>query len=216
MRRIVLQMMTTLDGRLDDPMAWASGVDDAQYCDIDEVYASFDTVIVGRSTYNEMAAYWPGALDNAAGGPVNQAMARRMHAYRKLVITRSEGPPLSAWHNVDRIVAPTDDDLKCCLEELKAQSGADVHLAGGASLAQSVIALGLVDEFYFFVNPVASRGAVWFERLQGSQRLHFREARAYPNGVVRLHYLPSRPLNGRRPDDFTELLGQDHRSDHER
>ncbi len=28
MRKIVLQMMTTLDGRLDDPAAWVHGVSD--------------------------------------------------------------------------------------------------------------------------------------------------------------------------------------------
>jgi dihydrofolate reductase len=217
MRRIVLQMMTTLDGRLDEPMAWASSVDDAQYRDIDEVYARFDTVIVGGSTYREMAAYWPGARIDPEGGPVNRAMAHRMHAYRKLVISRSEGPSLSGWHNADRIVAPADQDLKRCLEDLKSEKGGDIHLAGGASLAQSVIALGLVDEYFFFVYPVVSRGAAWFACLLGPHRLRLREARSYPNGVVRLHYLPANALDGRRPVGFTELLahGRADGADHE-
>jgi len=30
MRKIVVQMMTTLNGRLDDPMAWVHGVRDDQ------------------------------------------------------------------------------------------------------------------------------------------------------------------------------------------
>jgi hypothetical protein len=57
MRKIVFQMMTTLDGRLDDPMAWVSSVGEDQYRAIDRIYARYDTVLVGRTTYEEMAAY---------------------------------------------------------------------------------------------------------------------------------------------------------------
>jgi hypothetical protein len=67
MRKIVLQMMTTLNGRLDDPMAWVHGVSDDQYREIDRIYASYDTVLVGRTTYEEMAAYWPGAFSTGEG-----------------------------------------------------------------------------------------------------------------------------------------------------
>ena len=56
MRKLVLQMMTTLNGRLDDPMAWLTGVSDEQYQAIDRLYAGYDTVLVGRTTYEEMAA----------------------------------------------------------------------------------------------------------------------------------------------------------------
>jgi dihydrofolate reductase len=84
-RKIVLQMMTTLNGRLDDPLAWVHEVGDDQYREIDRIYASYDTVLVGRTTYEEMAAYWPGALSEGAGTETNQAMARRMNTYKKLV-----------------------------------------------------------------------------------------------------------------------------------
>ena len=72
MRKIVLQMMTTLNGRLDDPMAWLHGVRDDQYREIDRIYATYDTVLVGRTTYEEMAAYWPGALSERDGTETNQ------------------------------------------------------------------------------------------------------------------------------------------------
>ena len=52
----------------------------------------------------------------------------------------------------------TDDELARYLENLKAQPGKDIQLSGGSSLARSVLALGLVDEFYFFVYPVVSPG----------------------------------------------------------
>ena len=101
MRKIVLQMMTTLDGRLDDPAAWVHGVSDDQYRAIGRIHAAFDTVLVGRTTYEEMAAYWPSALAEAAGTETNQGMARRMHGYRKLVFSRSGRQTLTEWNNTE-------------------------------------------------------------------------------------------------------------------
>lgn len=204
MRKIVLQMMTTLDGRLDDPMAWVHQVGEDQYREIERLYATYDTVLVGRTTYEEMAAYWPGALADDEGTETNRAMARRMNAYRKLVFSRSGHHALTPWNNTEQVVAATDGALAAYLTELKAQPGADIHLSGGASLAQSVIALGLVDELHFFVYPVVSPGASWFARLAGQRELQLRSATTYENGVVGLHYVP---IAGRaRPNTFTELL----------
>ena len=153
MRKIVFQMMTTLNGRLDDPMAWLHGVSDDQYREIDRIYASYDTVLVGRTTYEEMAAYWPGALASGEGTETNQKMARRMHDYRKLVFSKSGRRKLSEWNNTEQIVVRTDDELAQYLAGLKAQPGGNIHLSGGASFAQAVVGLGLVDEFHFFVIP---------------------------------------------------------------
>jgi len=205
-RKIVLQMMTTLNGRLDDPMAWVHEVGDDQYREIDRIYATYDTVLVGRTTYEEMAAYWPGALSEGAGTETNQAMARRMNTYKKLVFSRSGRQKLTEWNNTEQVVVATDDELAKYLANLKAQPGGDIHLSGGASFSQSVIALDLVDEFYFFVYPVVSPGASWFSQLPDQRDLQLLSASAYENGVVGLHYLPRKLADKGRPDSFTELL----------
>ena len=54
-------MMTTVNGRVDDPDAWMTGIGNDVYRDIDSRYEGFDTVLVGRTTYAEMYAYWPNA-----------------------------------------------------------------------------------------------------------------------------------------------------------
>jgi dihydrofolate reductase len=204
-RKIVLQMMTTLNGRLDDPMAWVHGVSDDQYREIGRIYATFDTVLVGRTTYEEMAAYWPGALADAAGSETNQAMARRMHAYKKLVFSRSGRKP-TEWNNTELVVVGSDGALAEYLANLKAQPGGDIHLSGGASFAQSVIGLELVDEFHFFVYPIVSPGGSWFSQLPVNRELKLLGASTYENGVVRLHYEP-RPVESKaRPASFSELL----------
>jgi len=205
-RKIVLQMMTTLNGRLDDPMAWVHGVSEDQYREIDRIYATFDTVLVGRTTYEEMAAYWPGALAEGAGTETNQAMARRMHAYKKLVFSRSGRRKPTQWNNTELVVVGSDDELAQYLANLKTQPGSDIHLSGGASFAQSVIGLELVDEFHFFVYSVVSPGGSWFSQLPDKRELKLLGASTYENGVVRLHYVPRTTESRAQPTSFSDLL----------
>ena len=206
MRKIVMQMMTTLNGRLDDPMEWVHGVSDDQYREIDRLYATFDTVLVGRRTYEEMAAYWPNALAEGAGTETNRRMARRMNDYRKLVFSRTDSTRLPAWNNAELVVAGTDAELSAYLGQLKDQPGGDIHLSGGASLAQRVLGLGLVDELHLFMYPVVSPGASWFSELPGKYELKSLSSNAYENGVVKLHYAPASVESRARPSSFTEML----------
>src|SRR3954468_15278392 len=61
MRQLVMQMMTTLNGRLDPPEEWVPEIPGDLYAEIDRIYERFDTVLVGPTTALEMAGYWPGA-----------------------------------------------------------------------------------------------------------------------------------------------------------
>jgi dihydrofolate reductase len=198
MRDVVMAMMTTLNGRLDDPNAWVSGVDDEQYADIDRQYDGFDTILIGSTTYTEMQAYWPGALTDQTGyadsnADSNQRMARKMNDYRKYVFTRGDDGPELTWANCERVVAPTDDDIVQFLKDLKDHPGRDIHLAGGATLAQHFVRLGLVDRFRFLVYPLVSRGAQWFDRTDHLPTLQLNEITRYDNGVVALDYQTVQP-----------------------
>jgi len=137
---------------------------------------------------------------------INQAMARRMNTYKKLAFSRSGRQKLTEWNNTEQVVVATDDELAKYLANLKAQPGGDIHLSGGASFAQSVIALNLVDEFYFFVYPVVSPGASWFSQLPDKRDLQLLGASSYENDVVGLRYLPRKLVFKARPDSFSELL----------
>ncbi|OCO98731.1 MULTISPECIES: dihydrofolate reductase family protein [unclassified Ensifer] len=206
MRNIVLQMMTTLDGRLDDPLAWMGTVVEEQYRAIDRLYAGYDTVLVGRTTYEEMVGYWPGALADDANGETNRIMAKRMHDYRKIVFSRAGEQAISPWNNAEKVVALDDAALSRYLMELKAAPGGDIHLSGGASLAQTVIGLGLVDRYHFFVYPVVSPGEPWFARLREKNELRLMGSEHYSNGVVGVHYAAVRGPKSERPRSFSELI----------
>ena len=206
MRQLVLQMMTTLNGRLDSPFEWVSGVGEDHYRAIETLYQSYDTILVGGTTFAEMVGYWPGALEGGEGTESNRHMAQHMHDYRKLVFSRDGKQTLSDWHNSELVVAPDDAALVECITTLKAQPGRDIQLSGGASLAQALIGLDLVDRFHFFVYPTVSAGMSWFEAVQGKCDLELIGTTAFENGVVQLSYRARERVDLGRPQRFTELL----------
>jgi dihydrofolate reductase len=190
MRKLVMQMMTTVNGRLDDPDAWATSVPDDLYAELDRIYESFDTILVGRRTYEEMLAYWPGAESDPGSSEATRSMARKMNAYEKLVFTRASDPPALEWAGAEAVTARDDGEVVAIVEELKARSGGDLHLAGGSELARTLVRLGLVDRYNLFVFPVVSPAAGWFDGIGEQRELELVGSAAYSNGVVGLHYEP--------------------------
>jgi dihydrofolate reductase len=79
------------------------------------------------------------------------------------------------------------------VNELKAEPGGDVMVAGGATLAKDLIAKGLLDELHLFVNPAAiGTGMTLFPELGAPQQLRLVTAGPFDYGVVGLHYEPKR------------------------
>lgn len=206
MRKLVFQMMTTLNGRLDNPFEWVTGVSDDQYRAIETHYQGYDTILVGRTTFDEMASYWPSALESGEGTVSNQRMAQHMHDYRKLVFSRSGARALPDWNNSALVVAADDQALIDSITALKAQSGRDIQLSGGAEFARAVIALGLVDTYHFFVYPTVSAGPSWFGGLQHRHDMALVGATPFDNGVVELTYEARGLIDMGNPQRFTELL----------
>jgi len=172
--------------RLDDPGAWVTEIPDDLYAEIDRIYESFDTVLVGRTTALEMAEYWPGAETDENGSAISRSMARKMNTYKKYVFTGSSEP--LEWSNVELVPVDGDDALVAFVEQLKAQPGGDIHLAGGAQLARTLIRLGVVDRYHLYVYPLVSAGASWFDEIGAQRELELQSATAYSNGVVGLCY----------------------------
>lgn len=190
MRKIVLAMMTTLNGRLDDPDAWVTDVSPDHYQEIVRGYSTFDTVLVGRVTYEEMYEFWPTAGETEDAGESQRAMAEMMNSYQKYVVTTGPAHELE-WNNAEQATVTSDDDLRGLVGELKSRPGGDIHLSGGARLAQTMVRLGLVDEYRLFVFPVVSAGACWFDQLDGDTSLELLNATTFDSGAVGLRYRPS-------------------------
>ena len=166
-----------------------TGLSEDHYQEIDRGYATFDTILVGRVTADEMFEYWPGARDEEGASESHRGMAEKMHSYRKYVFTTD--PELTLmWHNAEPVVVSTDDEIRSFVEDLTERPGGDIHLSGGAKLAQTLVRLGLVDEYRFFVFPVYSPGASWYDELGAQETLELISSTAFESGAVAVYCRP--------------------------
>lgn len=190
MRKVVLVMITTLNGRLDKPYEWVSTVSSEVDIEFNRAYDTFDTMLVGNTSYAEMAAYWPGAETDESVTEINRRIAGKLNRYKKYVFTSAAEKQPLAWHNAEQVLVHNDDDITRFIANLKAEHGKDIYLAGGARLAQTLARLGLIDEYRLFVYPVISAGITWHEQIADQHALELISTTTYDKSVVEMYYRP--------------------------
>lgn len=109
---------------------------------MDDVFGRVDGFLLGRRTYEIFAAYWPKVTDE------NDPIASRLNTLPKYVVSRTLDQ--AEWHNSTVIKGDLTEEVN----RLKEQPGREIQVHGSARLAQSLIALGLVDELNLLVFPV--------------------------------------------------------------
>jgi len=133
-----------------------------------KVYAGFDTVLLGRRTYE--LTQQPGAPPWPAG-------------WRVVVFSRTL--PSGESHGATFVAT----DAAARVEALRAEDGRDIWLFGGGVLASTLLAAGLLDLMEVTIVPVLLGGGIPL-LAAGSPRtsLTLRGSRAYPSGIITLQY----------------------------
>ena len=184
MRKLKLQMSITLDGFVGGPHGendWLSS-DDKLMELVNSLATSSDTLLMGRKMTDEFITYWENVVNNQPENR-NYAVAKTLVDIPKIVFSKTVSS--MAGKNV----SVEDGDLVTEVHKLKAQSGKDILVYGGATFASSLIKEKLVDEFYFFVNPVLiNKGLRIFDLLGERQKLKLKSATQYDCGVAALAY----------------------------
>jgi dihydrofolate reductase len=141
--------------------------------------AAADTLLLGRRTYEEFAAFWPDAA--ASGNP----MAEQMNATPKLVASTTLDSV--EWQNSTLIKGDVGDELR----RLKQEDGRNLQITGSITLVQSLLRQGLLDELALLVLPVVvGQGRRLFEDTHGQIALTLAESRTLSTGVLSLSYQP--------------------------
>src|SRR5512134_2111992 len=84
MRKVVASLFLSLDGVMESPERWHFPYfDDAMGAAIGEAMSSSDAFLLGRRTYEEWAAYWPGE------SPDENPMAALINGMPKHVASRT-------------------------------------------------------------------------------------------------------------------------------
>jgi dihydrofolate reductase len=186
MRKVVLQMMMTIDGFVagpDDEMDWIDNdpvMGQAHF----SLAQDADAAIIGHIVYRDMAQFWPQVAADP-NAPHNEAeFARLMNQMHKIVVSTQTDD--LRWTNCEQLLVSNDEDLVEQVERLKTQPGGYLLLYGGIRTAQTFIDHGLVDEYRLDVCPTAlgSGKPLFLKRTN----LKFAGATPYESGAMTVVY----------------------------
>jgi len=174
MRKVVAYELLSLDGVAEAPDEFFADWDDAMEANLGEVIASQDSVILGRRSYDEWAGFWPGSDV--------EPFATFINGVAKYVATST--PLDRTWANTTVI----DDDLVEFVRDLKNQPGADIGVHASISVAQALLAAGVVDELRLVIAPtIAGRGHKLLDGLPAI-RLESIRSTTSPTGYLLTDY----------------------------
>jgi dihydrofolate reductase len=172
MRRISYGVAASLDGFIAGPQGEHDWITPDSGIDFAAIYNRFDTVLMGRRTY-EVALTRPQVLE-----------ALR----KKVVVVSTTLDP--ARHPGVSIVA---SHIPEAVSALKSQPGKDIWLMGGGVLFRSLLDAGLVDEVNLSIFPVLLGGGVPLLPEGRRSPLALKEAKSLPSGVLLLSYEVKKP-----------------------
>lgn len=186
MRKLRVFMQHSLDGYFVDrhgDMSWAHRHDPEWVAFIGENASGGGALLLGRTTYELMASYWPTPAAHAANPAVAEGMARMS----KVVFSRTlrESP----WENTTFLAG----DIAAEVRRMKAEPGADMVILGSGSIVSQLTDAGVIDEYQIVVNPIVlGSGRSIFDGVRRTVDLVLKGTRAFGNGNVVLWYEPAR------------------------
>ena len=186
MGKLVLSMFTSLDGCIEGP--GGEFVPPAWSDDLATHWSGYALerarhLIYGRVNFLFNKAFWS-AADTDPGSPAaGISYAGTMNRLPKTVVSRTlAGDP--GWN-----ATLVRDDLAGAVARLKAEVPGDVYSFGGAGLANSLMALDLVDEYRLMVVPtLLGAGKRLFDEGRPRVPLALEECRRLDTGAVILRY----------------------------
>ena len=183
MRQLKASLMMTINGVVESPHEWVGGLIDPSLMEgFPEQLDEQDTLLLGRTAYEEWSQYWPTSTDEPFASHINQ----------KPKVIASRSLERATWGSFD---APTvlRSDLADEVNALKARPGKVIGINGSPSLVSSLIELGLLDELKMTVFPVlVGKGKRFFLGERSPRPLEMVEEKRSSLGVLTLTFRPRR------------------------
>jgi dihydrofolate reductase len=186
MRKIIVSEFITLDGVIEAPGGnetshphggWQThyrSAEAGQY-KVDEL-ASVDALLLGKTTFENFAGYWPGQTGPDFADPIN-----RMPKY--VVSTSLEKVD---WNN-SHILRDVAKDVA----SLKNSDGGNILVYGSGTLVKALLHHDLVDELRLMVFPVSVGGGLRiFDDHRELKKFLLKQSRATENGILILEFQP--------------------------
>ena len=152
MRKVVAYELLSLDGVAEEPEGFITSWDDAMESNLAAVIGTQDAVILGRRSYDEWAAFWPGSEI--------EPFATFINGVAKYVATST--PLEREWGKAVAV----NGELIDFVQDLKDQPGRDIGIHASISVTQALLAADVLDELRLVIAPtIAGSGRRLFEGL---------------------------------------------------
>lgn len=177
MRKLIVSNVMSLDGFFEGPnkkFDWFAP--DEEFLDYaKDLLRTVDTILFGRTTYEHMAAYWPSAP--------RDEIANAMNNLPKVVVSRTLKNV--EWNNSRLIQGDVAEEIS----KLKQMPGKDIVIFGSATLASSLLQLGLIDDYRVILSPILlGGGSPMFTNMKHRINLKLAGTKLLKSGVVVLYY----------------------------
>lgn len=192
MRKLIAYEFLSIDGCFSGPEGHemdfvTDTMDAANGADIARQYEEIDAFVMGRTTYESLAGYWPHQTT------AEEPLADYMNSIEKLVCASTTDT--SKWNN-SRLL---EGDIPAAISKLKGQSGKDMMIIGSGTVVRSLTESDLIDEFRFLVFPtVLSGGKPLFDGLSQQQSLRKKRVMPFENGAIAIDYEVARSQRSAR------------------
>ena len=179
MRKVTAGLFYSIDGVAEAPNTFQfDSFDDELGTLLGQTMAEVDTVLMGRTGYQEWSGHWPTAAhDQDFGAFINNVP--------KFIASRTLRQEDVIWTNASLI----EGELESFVRDLKNREGGTIAVMAGMSLVRQLLLVGLMDELTLLVHPViAGTGRHLFTDETPRTRLNLIRSQQTSKGNIVLTY----------------------------
>ncbi len=193
MRKIITMTFVTLDGVMQAPGGpeedtsndfkyggWQAGVemDEMMGSTLSTIMNSPFELLLGKTTYNIFASYWPTAK-------TNNEVALPFNSTRKYAVSHESFK--TSWNNSICITGDVVEQIK----KLKKEDGPDLWVWGSGNLIQTLLKNNLIDQIRLWIHPLTlGSGKKLFADGTHAQKFKLTESKISSTGVILVTYEP--------------------------
>ena len=168
MKRIRYGVAMSLDGYIAGPNGEADWIVSDPEVNFAEIWAQFDTLLMGRRTYDAARA---------------RLGEKALQGVKTIVVSRTlrhaDHPKVTIFSDLNRD----------WIQELRAQGGKDIWLMGGGEMFRSMLEMGEVDAVEVAIMPVLlGKGIALLPSITKQNELRLSSHKIYRSGIVQLIY----------------------------